>query len=268
MTELVEIRPEILEQLRERQQGRYRVYTRNQEASEAQTYIPGQQDLGERGRDLNRNAFVMTCESWAQEGRYISFWANPSEVSWTIGQRASKQKTKNGSVLHVWRDRERGTFFDEPILGFTFQTGNIWPIRIPPSARPQESPTTTPNSELQPNPFPDPGAPQSSWDLIVPPGLDSFYETIALMDEEKSLSDGRPNSVYIMFNSPEFPMLTLIGFFEPDGLTWTTSPDSGAVVQWSSTFDVHTTQPVIHDPSSLRRAFLSAVPNRPSHSGV
>jgi len=269
MTELTEIRPDLLEQLRERQQGQYRVYTDAESDTAARTYIPGQQDLGERGRNINRTAFVMTCESWSQEGKYISFWANPSEVSWTIGQRASKQKTKNGSVLHVWRDRERGTFFDEPVLGFTFQTGNIWPIRIPPpdSNTTQESPTTTSSADLQPNPFPDPAAPSSDWELIVPPGLDAFYETMKLMDEEKSLDDGRPNSVYIMFNSPEFPQITLVGFFEPEGLSWTTSPDSGAVVNWTSTFEVHHTQPEFYDPAALRRAFLSTVPRRPTQVG-
>ena len=271
MTELVEVRPELLTQLRERQQGRYRVYTDSQASAEARTYIPGQQDLGERGRNLNRTAFVMTCESWSQEGRYISFWANPSEISWTIGQRASKQKTKNGSVLHVWRDRERGTFFDEPILGFTFQSGNIWPIRIPPAggSGSTTSPTTTASSELQPNPFPAQEATTATdWELIVPPGLDSFYETLALIDEEKSLDDGRPNSVYIMLNTPEFPQLTLIGFFEPEGVTWSTSPDTGSVVTWNASFEVHHTQPAINDPAALRRAFLSTIPRRPVQQGA
>jgi hypothetical protein len=262
VTELTEIRPQLLEQLRARQQGQYRVYTSEQEGEAARTYIAGQQDLGERSRNISRFSHVMTCESWSQQGRYISMWVNPADISWQIGQRSSKQKTKAGSVLHVWRDRERGTFFDEPVLSITFQTGNIWPIRLPPPT-PRENPFAT-SPELQPNPFPSPDAPNSDWELIVPPGLDMFYETLALIDEQKSLSDGRPNSVYIMANTKVFPQITLVGFFEPDGVSWTESPDDGAMINWTANFEVHATQPHFYDPRALRRAFLSTVPRRPA----
>jgi len=46
------------------------------------------------------------------------------------------------------------------------------------------------------------------------------------------------------------------------------SPDSGAVVNWSSSFEVHHTQPEFNDPAALRRAFLSSVPRVPVNEGT
>ena len=75
-----------------------------------------------------RESFVMTSTKWIREGRYIVWRANPREISWTMNLRQVDQKTRGGVVSHVWKDRVRGSYFDEPILRFQLQSGNIMPI--------------------------------------------------------------------------------------------------------------------------------------------
>lgn len=171
----------------------------------------------------NRNDFEweMGCISWqtppeGEPRKAIKFRCNPSDVSWSMAQRSQEQKTKAGTVLHVWNDRDRKTYFDEPVITLNLQSGNILPVRS----------------------IAEPLVPS------VPDGLNNFYEFLALVDEVKVLDDGRANLVYIDYNSLIFPRIRLWGFFTPNGISFSDkASDPAQVSEWTASFTVYKSWP-------------------------
>jgi hypothetical protein len=154
----------------------------------------------------------------AKPKKAIKFRANPAEVSWSMPQRSQEQKTKAGTVLHVWNDRDRKTYFNEPVITITFQSGNILPVTS------IEDPTGN-------NP-------------ALPDGLNNFYEFMALVDEVKVLGDGRANLCYIDYNSLIFPRIRLWGFFNPNGISFVDQSSNPAQVNtWTASFTVYRSVP-------------------------
>jgi hypothetical protein len=145
----------------------------------------------------------------------IKFRCNPSDVSWSMPQRSVEQKTKAGTVLHVWNDQTRNSYYDEPTLTFNLQSGNILPTR----------------SILEPR-----GS--------ITEGLNNFYEFMSLVDEVKVLDDGRANLCYIDYNSLIFPKIRLWGFWQPTGISFADSAANHAQVNnWSASFTVYKSFP-------------------------
>ena len=130
-------------------------------------------------------------------------------------QRSVEQKTKAGTVLHVWNDQTRNSYYDEPTLTFNLQSGNILPTR----------------SILEPR-----GG--------ITEGLNNFYEFMSLVDEVKVLDDGRANLCYIDYNSLIFPKIRLWGFWQPNGISFSDSAANHAQVNnWSASFTVYKSFP-------------------------
>lgn len=151
-------------------------------------------------------------------GKAIKFRCNPSDITWSMTQRSQEQKTKAGTVLHVWNDHDRKTYFNEPVITLKLQAGNILPVR---------------------NIF-EPAEP------VVPDGLSNFYEFMALVDEVKVLDDGRANLVYIDYNSLIFPKIRLWGFFTPNGINFTDKSANPATVNdWTASFTVYRSDPIL-----------------------
>ena len=238
--------------------------------------------------DRYRRPWVLTCQRWlagdtqdVKDGRYILAHVNPREVQWQLPQRSVAQKTRRGEVLHIWRDRFRGTFYDEPKISITFQSGNIMPIREKPFVKDAVPEETTLRQKFAERPqvsgeFSATGGQATSNVGFarsaqtrqkrridpsevaprVPPGLDNFYEFLALVDEQKILDNGDVNYCYIIYNSRMFPNITLAGLFTPDGVTWTdTSDDPNQVNAWTANFTIYDSYPRIHDPETLRNFF-------------
>ncbi len=177
----------------------------------------------------------MGCISWQGQkdtngnltgsSKAIKFRCNPSDITWSMTQRSQEQKTKAGTVLHVWNDHDRKTYFNEPVITLNLQTGNILPVR---------------------NIF----APSEP---VVPEGLNNFYEFMALVDEVKVLDTGRANLVYIDYNSLIFPKIRLWGFFTPNGISFSDKASNPATVNsWTASFTVYKTEP------NLGRAIATA----------
>ena len=189
-----------------------------------------------------RRPFVFTCNRWIslknKESKVILWNANPSSVSWRMAIRATEQKTRRGTVLHVWRDKIRGTYFDEPVLTFNLQVGNIIPV----ITRAGE------NGQIV--------------DASMPRGLQNFYEFLNLLDEEKIIikgdKKGQPNFVYIIYNSMIFPVITLMGFFDPGGVSFDdTSENPNTVSSLTASFTVYRTEPHFSNAAGLAQLFGS-----------
>jgi len=172
--------------------------------------------------------------SLGDRGKHILFWSGPQNTTWTFQQRGVTQQTRTGYIAHYWRDDKRTTFFDDPSVSFTFQTGNIMPIR---EATRQDGTASL---------------------IFLPPGLLDYYDFFSFMDEPKILSSGRPNFINIVYHSLLYPTVLLRGFFEPETpITVNEDASRPGSVTWSATFRVRQSNPPLHDGSKLRDAWAS-----------
>lgn len=185
----------------------------------------------------SRIAWRMTCKSWLNmqntpdSRRYLIWACNPSDVSWTLNQRGVLSKNKTGTVLHVWRDRVRNTFYDEPILNLNLQAGNLMNVTVDTSGN-----ISTPT-------FSRP---------TMAPGLDNFYQFLQLFDETKITPEGQGNFVTIQYGSRLFPNMTMTGMFVPDSLKFTDSSQTpNTVTSWTVSFQVYSTIPMFNKYEEL-----------------
>lgn len=184
---------------------------------------------------VSKSPWIMTTtENLAQNNsEAIAWYANPGDVSWEMPQRASMSKNLYGSVIHVWPNLNRKTYYDEFRLTMNFQSGNIMPVII-----------TRPSIVN--------GKPANVKDFTIPSGgIANFYDFMRLVDAPKITSDGRANLVSIQYRSRLFPNLVLVGMFDPSGIRFSDSAQSPAeVTGWSATFIVYDSYPRLSDNTS------------------
>lgn len=208
-----------------------------------------------------RNPFVLTCQQWmtATPARYIYCAVNPSDIQWKIALRAKDQKTRGGTVQHLWKSRNdarRDTFYDEPVLTINFQAGNILPITDRPAATVNKS-------------FGIATADNQRADPIVPDGMRNFYDFMELMDTPRQFqsldASGNPtgpvrdNPVYILYNSRIFPSMALTGMWTQDGFSFSDkSENPNEISNWTASFIVHDSYPKINSPQSLIATYIRA----------
>jgi hypothetical protein len=180
-----------------------------------------------------RTPWVMSTTEWLKENKALIWSANPSDISWSMPQRSTHSKNLFGTVLHVWPDNFRDTFYDELKLTLSLQSGNIMPVVKRPGPGKQAGILTGGLGGIS-NP--------ENWE--VAPGLANFYDFMQLVDAPKLTKDGRANLVFIQYNSNLFPKLTLIGMFDSSGVRFTDSSQSpNTVTSWSADFIVYDTAP-------------------------
>jgi len=172
--------------------------------------------------DKRRWPWIMSTTEWLLQNppKGLTWEVNPSEVSWSMGQRSMHTKTLIGTVLHVWPNASRNSFFDEPKLTFNLQSGNLMPVRVNASS-----------GQFEPS-----------------GGIANFYDFMQLVDAPK-LTVGsanqppRANMVVIQYYSKLFPKMTLLGMFDPAGIRFTDSSTDNQVTGWSVDFIVYQSIP-------------------------
>ncbi len=229
MPEVTELNPDLIEQLLK--------------AARSDTQL--QEVTGPEGYSRNyvnsRVPFLVTTESMLDEDppRSIALFCNPANCTWTMGQRAAKQTIKGGVAWHMWPRMKAGhrTYWNEPSVAFALQSGNILPIV---------------------------GKDKNT----VPAGLGNLYDFFHLYDESPILPDGRSNWTYITYNSRIFPEITLVGRFDPEGVSFTDDSGDPNQVGWSSTFTVETSFPFFANPGDLIRSFEQAKVPTSTHAAA
>lgn len=199
----------------------------------------------------------MTTLEWEEEGFYLNWAAGPSDVSWNMAQRSSHVKNMLGTVLHVWPDSGRQTFYDEIVLSLNLQAGNLIPIYSPNAAVINKVAINAEAAGLQ------------SGSVTYAPGLHSFYYFMQLLDAPKLRTtlghEGEANLVKIEYTSVLFPDLTLYGMFDSKGITFSDrSSNPNTVESWSADFIVYYTNPQLSTNSgqrgnSLLETFLNSL---------
>ena len=200
---------------------------------------------------LIRRPFAITCQSWLEQHRYILCKVNPRNVQWNESLRVSDQKTLSGTVQHAWRPQAgfpRRTYFSEPVLTITFQSGNTMPVK--------------PDMDNADQPVAD----------TLPAGLRNFYEFKSLLNESRIVSPDSgsraANVVYIMYTSRTLPSIVLAGMFTPEGISWSDNSEDPNKIEWTTSFTVYDSYPRFDNGASLQAAWTAAShPVGPSRTG-
>lgn len=167
--------------------------------------------------------------STSENGSSFVWKCNPSDVSWSIAQRSTHVKNMLGTVLHVWPDSGRGTFYDEYILSMRFQSGSIIPL------------TNNKGSTYSIN-----------------PGLDNFYQFLQLVDAPKLTATGLINLVKINYTSNIFGEITLSGMFDSKGISFSDDSSSpNQINSWTADFIVYDTTPRFSNNQLINSTLLS-----------
>lgn len=162
----------------------------------------------------NKSSWIFTTTEWRETKNEIEWFCNPSDVSWTMSQRSIHVKNMLGTVLHVWPDSGRGTFYDEFVLSMKFQSGSIIPRKYS----------------------------DGSW--VIARGLSNFYAFLQLVDAPKLTADGRINLVEISYKSNIFGDVLLRGMFDSKGISFTDDSSSpNEVRSWNADFIVYSSAP-------------------------
>jgi len=229
----------------------------------------------ERDYTEPRSAMIVTSKVWLAQNKYIVLWVNPREMGWTLGRREAISKTATGVVRNTWKNRVRGTYYDEPLLNITFQTGNILPGVTVPSSRfgtrvVESTPVATPNEQgvivdryekVRNKRGPLQADPAAIADMIkappVPPGLENFYDFLGLIDQDVLAGSGE-NRHILLYRTRVFPRMRLEGYFQGE-LSFTESADNANRLTWSMAFQVYHSIPRFYHPSQLKAAYSDAV---------
>lgn len=170
---------------------------------------------------IQRIPWLMSTTEWLTQNppKGLVWQVNPGDVSWTMAQRSIHTKTIIGTVLHVWPNQARNTFFDEPRITLNLQSGNLLPVMI-----------------------------RNGTDFEPSGGIANFYDFMMLVDAPKltvgtDTQPPRSNLVSIQYSSNLFPKITLIGMFDPTGIKFTDTSQDNQVNGWSVDFIIYDTIP-------------------------
>ena len=194
---------------------------------------------------LRTHRWAMARENLAPIGsteyvdRFMQFWVNPSECTWSVGTRSAFDRTSGGIVHHEipipTKNGHRTTRFDLPSVVIAFQSGIITPDgynHIGPRG----------NDSLSP---------------LMGHGLGNFYDFLDLLDRQNVMDNGLPNYVNIYYVSAVFGYkgIWLQGFFDDSGTSWTeTAEQPNTITSWTSTFTVFKSFPPLH---KLRQNYIA-----------
>jgi hypothetical protein len=192
------------------------------------------------GREIGRAAAVerlatrVTTQSHLfddqnDERTIIDCWCNPSQITWRLPRREAFQPVMAGNIRYSWRrrarDKNKGTYYSTFPVEITFQSGNIFTH------------------------------PQGEFGGEIPPGLDDFYLFLKLLNEPRLMESGQENWHIVVHTSPVFPSIMLKGWFNPEGVGWPESSETGYGIQWTCSMEVSETIPKLWDTPGLQAMF-------------
>ena len=208
-----------------------------QDPNASGTGVKSQYDAPYRGVKATRTPFRL---STTQGDISFEFWINPSECSWRLPLRTTIEQIQGGAVHHEWDatgiNNQTPQKFDQAILNFTFQAGNVAP-------RSWMDVTQVFGEQAQP---------------VIPNGLANFYDFLALLNAPNITSDGRPNYVIIQYSSLMMPSIMLEGFFTQEGVQWTDNADNpNSISSWGASFVVFRSRPELFQNQMLRDVYVN-----------
>lgn len=228
------------------------------------------------GMDDRRNAWIFTCDRWADHGCYIVLPVNPETLSISMALRSREETTKRGKVVYVSRNQRNDSLFKSPEIQFTISSGNITPefnrefIDASTKNSGQSFDQNAPAVDVRriskytakkPGNLADmkdritgtqfqsvasrPGMNiPNLYSKLTPVGVQNLYAFLMLADEQKFYNDV-PNKIRIHINSLLFPSMYLRCTFTEQGISWSESADDPGQFTMNFTLKVIGSSPKI-----------------------
>lgn len=240
--------------------------------------------------DDRRNAWVFTCDRWADHGCYILLPVNPANMTISNQLRSSQETTKRGKIVYISRNLKNRSLIRPPEIQFTIPSGNITPMfsneyinaaseYALSKKQPKFDSTPTQDrvkddvanlsdySAIKPSKIAHMKDRTSGtyfgsvstqtktnipnlYNKVTPVGIQNLYAFMMLADEQRYYND-RPNKIHVHINSLLYPSLFLRCTFTESGLSWTESADD------PGQFDLEFTLRVIGTSPSLGYGMLN-----------
>ena len=178
---------------------------------------------------------ALTSDLWMLEGKYLQLHGGIQNASWQVGIRAGEEEIKSGHARFATPRRTHGngsTFLSEPVVNFTFQSGNLLPI------------------------------PKVGPDVGIPYGLTDFYYFLELLNQPpiiprlpqldpEGAREGGHNYVWVYYQSLIFPEIVLRGYMQSDGTAWSDEAESPTEFTWTASMVVHESTPELFHADEL-----------------
>lgn len=206
--------------------------------------------------DDRKNAWVFTCDRWADHGCYILLPINPETLSIQSQLRSATDTTKRGKVVYIARNMKNMSMFKPPEIQFTIPSGNILPMfsdsfieKASHGAFHNTARGTTKENQVDLSKY-TASKPSSRvdmrnrkqgtyldsvkvsaganipnlYDANTPIGVQNLYAFLMLADEQKFYKN-TPNKIRVHINSLLYPSLYLRCAFTESGISWTESSE-------------------------------------------
>lgn len=184
----------------------------------------------------NRKPWIISTTELLRNGQGLVWYCNPSDASWKIRLRQATTKNAHSTVTHNWNNTIRNNKFDEIVLTLNFQSGNLVPYKRNADVN-ERSSNNSDFSKVQPD--------------EIPPGIVNFYDFLSIMNAPALLANGETNHIVIKYHSNIFPSMTLIGQFDPEGVSFSDSADNAANINsWSASFIIYDTNPRLSETTT------------------
>jgi hypothetical protein len=195
---------------------------------------------GDTGNTAPRST-VTTKYNLLSAGTGIALHGGISNATWTLPLRASEDSVMGGKVryaaprvgFNATSSQTVGAsnaspFFDNPVIGLTFNSGNISPMY------------------------------DKSDNKIMAYGLQDFYAFLELVNQPPVIggpnageNSGLPNYFILYYQSRAFPSLTLRGFIDPAGIAFAEDAENQNQVSWTCQMTVWEMTPNIWDSGAM-----------------
>jgi hypothetical protein len=222
---------------------------------------------------VQRDPWIISCESWMDAGKYIALTINPEQLDFNIPLRVAKDAGNNCGYMYIWRRRRTRSLNNTMQVSFNLSSGNIFPqfdlsTKEQYALAQQYTGMTPPSEEMAADHrHGQREYMQASvgglYSAKVPIGVQNLYAMLALANEwrvrksgvvkqvENSYEDARKvqqqtaNRIVMGISTLVFPRLLLYGWFTPDGIQFSMSADNPGEFTMSFTLQVVATTPTL-----------------------
>lgn len=220
---------------------------------------------------VNRDPWIISCESWMSAGKYIALTLNPEQIDFNVPLRVAKDAGNNCEYIYIWRRRRNRSMSSNMTMSFQLSSGNIFPqfnlstAQAYELARQYTGNVPPSESMVADHRMGRREYSQSQvtglYSSVVPIGVQNLYALLALANEKRIRSSGEierfenkyedplklkqqtANRIVMGISTLVFPRLMLYGWFSPDGISFSLNADNPGEFSVNFTLNVTNTTP-------------------------
>lgn len=197
-----------------------------------------------------RDPWIISCESWFSQGKYIALPLNPEQIDFSAPLRVAHDDGYNAKFVYIWRRRRSRSMNGSMTISFALNSSNIIPqfdlsnqqkydlaSRYQGNVPPEISMAGDHRKGI--SEFTQASV-KGIYDSAVPIGVSNLYALLSLADEprirslkpidveDRLIGQQTSNRIIMAVSTLIFPRLLLYGWFTPDGISFSMNADNPA----------------------------------------